>query len=762
MGQKPEQARQDEQSLPSYKAMQEMEQRFRATFEQAAVGMAHVAPSGHFLAVNQKLCDIVGYTHAELFMRTFQDITYPPDLEEDIAYVNQILAGECATYTMEKRYIRRDGSLVWVNLTVSLVRHEDGAPHYFISVIEDISQRKHLEETLYQQNQLLQQMVNNAPDIIARFDRNLRHLSINLAATRATGRPTSEFLGRTNREVGMPITQVDAWDAALQAVFATGENGTIEFCFPAADGRLRWYQSRLAAERDQAGEIVSVLSVARDVTALRQAHEELQYSEARLRRLLDSNIIGVAFAEGTRIIEANDAYLQMIGYSREDIQARRIDWVAMTPPEYAPLDERALRELLTRGASTPYEKEYFHKDGNRVPILIGAAMVQEHPIQWACFVMDLSEQKRITDQLSRAVQAFQTLADHVPDMITRHDARTLRYLYANPAVTYTTGISPDAFPGKTPRELGMAEEECQFFEQQLKQVAQTGIPLTVEYNFTHHDQLRHYQSRMIPEYDREQKLNSILVITYDITELKEQESRKDAFISMAGHELRSPLTAIKGNLQLASRQVDKLVADGQETQVQTTLQEVQQRLGRTLRQVAVQQRLINDLLDVSRITSDKLKLSIETYDLRALVQDSVEDQRASTPNREIQLELQTSEPVMVQADKDRIGQVICNYLTNAIKYSSNEQAVTVGLALADQQARVWVQDHGPGLSAHAQQQVWKRFYQEPGILVQNRSGVGLGIGLYICQSIIAHHHGLVGVESTPGHGSTFWFTLPLN
>ncbi|MEL6911684.1 MAG: PAS domain S-box protein, partial [Cyanobacteria bacterium J06598_4] len=117
------------------------ETRFRNTFEQAAVGIAHVAPDGKWLRVNQKLCQIIGYPKDELLQKTFQDITHPEDLNNDLKYVRQILAGEIPTYSLEKRYIRKDGANIWINLTVSLVRNSDGEPDYFISVIEDISNR---------------------------------------------------------------------------------------------------------------------------------------------------------------------------------------------------------------------------------------------------------------------------------------------------------------------------------------------------------------------------------------------------------------------------------------------------------------------------------------------------------------------------------------------------------------------------------------------------------------------------------------------
>ncbi|MFZ3136677.1 MAG: PAS domain S-box protein [Thermodesulfovibrionales bacterium] len=123
---------------------------FRATFEQAAVGVAHMRPDGRFLMVNQKMCDIVGYTREELLDKIFQEITYPYDLTADLENVRKVLADEIKTYSMEKRYIRKNGSLIWVNLTVSLVRDLQGSPVYFISVVEDISEHKKLEEQLFQ------------------------------------------------------------------------------------------------------------------------------------------------------------------------------------------------------------------------------------------------------------------------------------------------------------------------------------------------------------------------------------------------------------------------------------------------------------------------------------------------------------------------------------------------------------------------------------------------------------------------------------
>ena len=133
----------------------ESEERFRSTFEQAAVGIAHVSPEGLFLRINKKFCDILGYSREEMLQRTFQDITYPDDLGPDLKRVNQMLSGEIDTYSMEKRYLRKDGALVWVNLTVALLRNESGQPQWFVSVAQDISDRKESEQAILQQRSQL-------------------------------------------------------------------------------------------------------------------------------------------------------------------------------------------------------------------------------------------------------------------------------------------------------------------------------------------------------------------------------------------------------------------------------------------------------------------------------------------------------------------------------------------------------------------------------------------------------------------------------
>jgi signal transduction histidine kinase len=245
--------------------------------------------------------------------------------------------------------------------------------------------------------------------------------------------------------------------------------------------------------------------------------------------------------------------------------------------------------------------------------------------------------------------------------------------------------------------------------------------------------------------------------------LREANRRMDEFLGIAGHELRTPLTSVKGNIQLARRQLQKGMLHGgtRAEDVPDKFGLVEELLERAERQVRLQNRLVGDLLDVSRIQASKLELNMEACDLAGILREAVRDQCQLSPTRTILLKLPAEQTIPVLADADRVGQVVTNYLTNALKYSAVDQSVAVSLEIDGKMARVSVHDKGPGLSYEEQQYIWERFHQLERINVQSGSSDGLGLGLYICRTIIERHQGQVGVQSTPGEGSIFWFTLPL-
>lgn len=192
----------------------------------------------------------------------------------------------------------------------------------------------------------------------------------------------------------------------------------------------------------------------------------------------------------------------------------------------------------------------------------------------------------------------------------------------------------------------------------------------------------------------------------------------------------------------------------------TTLTRLEGFLDRAERQVNMQNRLINDLIDITRIQTNQLTLKLAHCDVVRIVREVVEDQRILDPTRTIRWDTSILQSEVL-ADADRVEQVINNYLSNALKYSDAGQPVGVRLEREETMIRVKVTDRGPGLSARQQQHLWDRFARVGGIEVKSGTGVGLGLGLYICRNLIERQGGQVGVESKVGQGSTFWFTLPL-
>jgi PAS domain S-box-containing protein len=424
----------------------------------------------------------------------------------------------------------------------------------------------------------------------------------------------------------------------LRTVTGQDENYHAEFRIVWPDQSIRWLAVQGKGFYDQDGKMIRMIGAVLDVTERKNAEAALRESEAKFRRLVDSNIIGVLITnlQDGSVREANDAFLSLAGYTQEDLATGRLYWKDLTTPEFAVHNENAVIEVLSTGIFTPYETELLTENGRRIPTLMAGALLEQSNDTIICFILDMTAQK-------------------------------------------------------------------------------------------------------------------------------DADKQKDAFISLISHELRTPLTSIKGNIQLAQRRLKHFLqrAESFSPEEQKITHDVQTLLERAIHQTGIQNRLINDLLEVSRIDANKLELSLAPRDLRTIVHEAVGSLHSMTPSRQLLFEWAEYTPVLVMVDTDRIGQVIANYITNAFKYSESSEPVIVGLTVEGTEAKVWVRDFGLGLTSEEQEKIWHRFYQVSNGQISGGQKVGLGLGLYLCQNLIKRHNGNVGVESQLGQGSTFWFTLPL-
>ena len=245
--------------------------------------------------------------------------------------------------------------------------------------------------------------------------------------------------------------------------------------------------------------------------------------------------------------------------------------------------------------------------------------------------------------------------------------------------------------------------------------------------------------------------------------------RLEAFLGIASHELRIPVLSSSLAVHVASVRVDRLRDDvahpGRDAAVADQLAAVRDALATAESSLERLTRLVSDLLDASRLQSGQLVLHPAAADLCAIARAAVDEQRRLEPSRRIRLHLPARREAPVWADADRLHQVVTNYLTNALKYSAADLPVGVQVQVRAEWARVCVWDQGPGLAADEQARIWEPFHRVAEVKVAGVASRGsaqsLGLGLYICRTIIEQHHGQVGVRSAPGQGSIFWFALPL-
>ncbi|MBM4329149.1 MAG: PAS domain S-box protein [Deltaproteobacteria bacterium] len=299
-------------------ALRESETRFRSVFEQGPLGIAIVGTDYRWIAINPTLCEMVGYTEDELTKLTFVDITHPDDMEANLRYAEKLSRGEIPSYTMEKRYMRKNGGVAWVSMTASTLLDDQERLLYFLVMVEDIAERKLAEQRLAEAHEFNRSILVASPLGIATYRSDGQCVSANEAIASIAGATAEQLVAQNFREIGS--WQRSGLLTAAEEVLETGVSRRVEAQFVSTFGKEVWVDCSFS--RFTSGGEPFLLLTANDVSELKRVENELRESETRYRKLFDDSRDGVyANTRDGKLLAANKALLDILGYTEEEFMA---------------------------------------------------------------------------------------------------------------------------------------------------------------------------------------------------------------------------------------------------------------------------------------------------------------------------------------------------------------------------------------------------------------------------------------------------------
>jgi PAS domain S-box-containing protein len=495
------------------------------------------------------------------------------------------------------------------------------------------------------------------------------------------------------------------------------------------------------------------IDVTMHVKKRKQAEEALRESEERFRRALEIDSIGVLFFDGGGgITEANDAFLKMIRFDQHDERAGLYHCNIVTPPQWRELALRAIREFKSTGQTVPYEEEFRRGDGSRWWGLFTAKQLDAD--ESVGYVIDITKRQRAERNLRESEARFRALAEASPALIWQVDPQG-HVVYLNQPCLDMFGMSacelmPDGWQSRVHRED--APGYIAALEQAVRERSRLQHRLRVRNAQGEWCWLKSYA---LPWFTAADEYAGHVGVSIDITEavkaetaLLEADRRKDEFLATLAHELRNPLAPISNALALIAR------PDGE-----AALPHV---LPVITRQVNYMVRLVDDLLEISRITSGKVELRRAVVDLNTVLRNAVEASKALIDENQHKLSLSFPETsLMVDGDAVRLEQVFTNLLNNAARYTPRGGQIWVNARRDGDGAIISVRDNGIGILPDMLPRLFDMFAQERRISIGAQEG--LGIGLHLVQRLVKMHGGSVEAHSGgKDQGTEIVVRLPLS
>jgi PAS domain S-box-containing protein len=753
----------------------ESERRYASIAKLSPVGIFQSDRDGHDTYVNDRCCEIMGLAPAEASGLGWMKVLHPDDRERVLQQWEQLIQ-ENVPFHAEYRFQRADGTICWVIGQASAETDAQGQIIGYVGTLTDISDRKRAEQALQESEGRFRLLAETIEDVFWMSNpQEHQLLYVSPAYERIWGRSRTGIHAEFREWIeaiypeDRDRVERNFWKGVYEGRYDE------EYRVVRPDGSMAWIHDRGFPVRDKSGEVQYVAGVAQDISDRKQVETALAANETRLRGFFESSVVGMLYGDiYGGISAANDEFLRIVGYTRENLQTGALRWIDITPSEFLPLDEEAIDQARRVGACTPYEKDYIRKDGSRVRVLVGYSLVGEAREESVAFILDLSERKQAEREAQEGKQILDALMEYVPEGITIADAPDGRIRRVSRYGQELTGRAPEVIEDISVGEH--AQNWGIFHRDGVTPASDDVLPLT---RSIQHGEVVTNEEWILQRPDGTQitllcnagpiygdsYITGGVIAWQDITDRvqierdrerilqQEQAAReeaeranriKDEFLAVLSHELRSPLNPILGWTKLMQSQ------SFDPTETAAALATIE-------RSVRVQIQLIDDLLDVAKILRGKLNMTVAPVELRVVIQAAIETVSTAASAKSIDLRPVFLHSIgQVMGDSARLQQIIWNLLSNAVKFTPNHGRVEICLEQVNDQAQITVSDTGKGIKPDFLPHIFESFRQED--LSTTRKFGGLGLGLAIVRSLVEAHGGTIWADS-PGEGQGAIFTV---
>ncbi|MDZ7961053.1 MAG: PAS domain-containing protein [Aulosira sp. DedQUE10] len=709
-----------------------------------------------FVGINPAYERLTGIDSTDIQGKTLEKLL-SPEVASSVRQHYQVCVAARETIIYEE-YLPIAGQDTWWITSLTPLLDENSRIYRIVGSSTNISDRKRLEVALQASESRLNNILTTASAsivsfrVFANYDWEYEYQSIGSEAL--FGYTPSEII--SDKRLWMSQVFPEDREKVLYPLFEeifSQRTTTIEFRFNHKDGSLRWISANYSSHRDEAANCWIVTGVSIDISDRKRLELALQASEKRLKNILSTASASIfsfrVSANQEWEYEYQSAASEIIfGYSPQEILADKTLWISRVfPADKEQVIYSRFQRSITEGSNS-IEYRFRHKDGSlRWISTTYSSHWQEETDTWVVIgvSIDVSNLKQAEEAMRQSETLFRTLSDSAPVGIFRSDAQGTN-IYTNPRFQAICGLSlEDSFGDRWMQYIH--PEDLAIFWSQWQKLATTNQEFCTEVRYICPDStLRFCRIMIVPILSPPNELIGYVGTIEDITESRAIEKMKNEFISIVSHELRTPLASIRGALGL-------LAAGILQAQPATAQQMLDIAYSDTERLV----RLVNDILDLEHLESNKFSLVKQWCDAATLIRQSVEAvQPLATANNVSLVMLPSS--VQIWVDPDRIMQTLLNLTSNAIKFSPANSTVTLSIENLGDRILFKVQDQGRGIPHDMLETIFGRFQQVDAS--DSRQKGGTGLGLAICRGIVQQHGGAIWAESVLGEGSIFYFTIP--